>query len=504
MDRRIAHATMGGLFAALAMGCGGSTSTLAGSAGCVKDTDCKGSRICVSRACTTSGGDLDATSDGPASSGAPTTDATSDGAGLTGTLESGSQADAFGSGADAQAVVDSGQLAPGDLPDPNCPAGVHTTVSGAVYDELSPGLFSGPIPNVTVYAPKSATLPALPTTLPAGVSCDALYPPFFGSAVTDATGHFVVSNVPPGTNVPIVVQSCLMRTEILVPRVTKCVDNPQPDQSIYLQSTGSSETEPADAGSADTDPPDAGLLDAGSDPCVPITSCPVGDNCGAISNSCGGTVPCGKACTTPETCGGAGTPNVCGCTPLTACPGGDNCGTVPDGCGSAVSCGGACPIGQTCGGGGTPNVCGCTPLTCATLPNPVPDPTCGTASDGCGKTLDCGVCPDSWDTCQEASAGGGPYPVNNACWSSCSPMDCSPQPGSNGNSLNCGGNVVSSCQGYGFPGYTAVGCPSTTVNGEPYTPGGVWPGAGTMCHNVAAIPGSTCGGQPCSYYWCCP
>jgi hypothetical protein len=46
------------------------------------------------------------------------------------------------------------------------------------------------------------------------------------------------------------------------------------------------------------------------------------------------------------------------CGPIAACPPSDNCGSVPDGCGGNADCGSGCPPGQTCGGGGTPNVCG--------------------------------------------------------------------------------------------------------------------------------------------------
>ncbi|MGO9708224.1 MAG: hypothetical protein ACLQBL_05155, partial [Polyangiaceae bacterium] len=70
--------------------------------------------------------------------------------------------------------------------------------------------------------------------------------------------------------------------------------------------------------------------------CTAITTCPTGDNCGTISNGCGGTVSCGSACTSPDTCGGGGTPNHCGCTALTTCPTGDNCGTISNGCGGTV------------------------------------------------------------------------------------------------------------------------------------------------------------------------
>jgi hypothetical protein len=36
---------------------------------------------------------------------------------------------------------------------------------------------------------------------------------------------------------------------------------------------------------------------------------------------------------------------------------GANCGTIADGCGSTVDCG-MCVSPQTCGGGGTANLCG--------------------------------------------------------------------------------------------------------------------------------------------------
>lgn len=126
------------------------------------------------------------------------------------------------------ALVDAGSdaIAPGDLPDPNCPAGVHTTVSGVVY-----GPTSQPEPNVVVYAPKSAAIPVF-------VCGDAGLPAFYGSAVTDATGHFVVSDVPPGYNVPIVVQSAQWRQLFRLEAVRKCVDNPQPDMTLYLADDG--------------------------------------------------------------------------------------------------------------------------------------------------------------------------------------------------------------------------------------------------------------------------
>jgi hypothetical protein len=61
-----------------------------------------------------------------------------------------------------------------------------------------------------------------------------------------------------------------------------------------------------------------------------------------------------------------------------------DCGPTDDGCGGPLDCG-SCPVNETCGGGGTPNVCGgCVPKTCAGE-----KVYCGTISDGCGNTLDC-------------------------------------------------------------------------------------------------------------------
>ncbi|MGA3119707.1 MAG: hypothetical protein ABSF69_02960 [Polyangiaceae bacterium] len=140
--------------------------------------------------------------------------------------------------------------------------------------------------------------------------------------------------------------------------------------------------------------------------CTPITcseqhlSCgPAGDGCGdQIAGGCG-TCPAG------ETCGGGGTPGVCGapdagaCVPETCVQQHISCGPAGDGCGNLLQCG-TCPAGQTCGGGGAPGVCGggvCTPYTCMTLGY-----NCGPAGDGCGNLLQCGTCP-AGETC----GGGG-------------------------------------------------------------------------------------------------
>jgi len=91
--------------------------------------------------------------------------------------------------------------------------------------------------------------------------------------------------------------------------------------------------------------------------CRPTTCAAQGATCGTIpSGDCPQPLDCGS-CTSPDTCGGGGTPNVCGCTPTTCAAQGANCGTISDGCSGALDCG-TCTAPATCGGDGTPNVCG--------------------------------------------------------------------------------------------------------------------------------------------------
>jgi len=145
---------------------------------------------------------------------------------------------------DADAATDAEPM------DPNCPPDVHTTVSGVVYD---PG-FQDPLFNISVFAPKSLPL----NTLLKGASCntcESLFPPFYGSASTDSHGHFVLPNVPPGTNVPIVVQTGKWRKTFMIPHVTKCIDNPQPDKTLRLPRNGTT----------DGDLPDIAISTGGSD-----------------------------------------------------------------------------------------------------------------------------------------------------------------------------------------------------------------------------------------------
>jgi hypothetical protein len=47
-------------------------------------------------------------------------------------------------------------------------------------------------------------------------------------------------------------------------------------------------------------------------------------------------------------CGGSGTPNVCGCSMTSCAAQQKNCGTISDGCGGSLNCG-TCSNGEVCG-----------------------------------------------------------------------------------------------------------------------------------------------------------
>src|SRR5207244_4388026 len=145
-----------------------------------------------------------------------------------------------------------------------------------------------------------------------------------------------------------------------------------------------------------------------------------GIHCGPAGDGCGNLVDCGP-CPPGSTCGGGGTPGVCGapsCTPL-GC-GNLKCGPTGDGCGNIIDCG-KCVAPQTCGGGGTAWAAFLGPAAWAgggppgqcrqadadaslSLPCAAQGLKCGPAGDGCGHLIDCGTCPTN-QTC-----GGGGIP----------------------------------------------------------------------------------------------
>jgi hypothetical protein len=106
----------------------------------------------------------------------------------------------------------------------SCDGGAKTTISGTVYDPAG----KNPLYNAFVYIPVNATAP-LPS-FTSGASCDTCAGTGTISAIamaqTGADGKFTLNtNVPSGTNIPLVVQMGKWRRKILLPTVTSCTNN---------------------------------------------------------------------------------------------------------------------------------------------------------------------------------------------------------------------------------------------------------------------------------------
>jgi hypothetical protein len=110
-----------------------------------------------------------------------------------------------------------------------CPQGQSTTISGTVYDPAN----ERPVYDAVVYVPATRQVAALPDGV-ACISCGALYGGnALAGATTDATGHFSMTNAPPGEDVPLIVQIGKWRMAYAI-SVAACEANPQPDHSLRL------------------------------------------------------------------------------------------------------------------------------------------------------------------------------------------------------------------------------------------------------------------------------
>jgi hypothetical protein len=105
-----------------------------------------------------------------------------------------------------------------------CTPTTKTSISGTVYDPAG----KNPLYNVQVYIPN--TFNGALDPVPEGISCDKCNVTLSGfpiaSALSDATGHFTITNAPSGTNIPLVIQVGKWRREVFLPTVNPCVDNP--------------------------------------------------------------------------------------------------------------------------------------------------------------------------------------------------------------------------------------------------------------------------------------
>ena len=106
----------------------------------------------------------------------------------------------------------------------DCPAGSPTTVSGVVHTPAQSN--ADPLYNAVVYLPSSKV-----EAFTVGVSCDhcgTVSGKPVAAALSGTDGKFVLSGVPTGTDVPLVLQLGRWRRQILVPELKACVDNSLP------------------------------------------------------------------------------------------------------------------------------------------------------------------------------------------------------------------------------------------------------------------------------------
>ena len=177
----------------------------------------------------------------------------------------------------------------------------------------------------------------------------------------------------------------------------------------------------------------------GRPPCIKKTCADLGANCGAAGDGCGGLIASCGTCDAgicggggPSKCGGGG--DAAACVPTKVACAATDCGPIADGCGAILNCPAACPAGQTCGGGGSPSVCGappCVKKTCGTQ-------NCGFIADGCGGSLSCwpaaAVCPPGM-TC-----GGANVPNTCGTPAGCTGLCLQQQ--------TCAGGGTTSIEGY--------------------------------------------------------
>jgi hypothetical protein len=174
-----------------------------------------------------------------------------------------------------------------------------------------------------------------------------------------------------------------------------------------------------------------------------------------------GQVSSGGAGTSSSTSSTGGHPG-CGTCPaaITCASKGFDCGVVGDGCGCTLDCGVCSLPEQTCGNGTTPNVCvtGCKPTTCAALGF-----DCGLTGDGCDGTIDCGTCPGGKECgASQANLCG----LGNCKTCVAQGFECGQQDDGCGDLLDCGTCPAGTLCGSGSPGKNGVcGAPSCTPLG---------------------------------------
>jgi len=247
--------------------------------------------------------------------------------------------------------------------------------------------------------------------------------------------------------------------------------------------------------------------------CEPFPTPPecetLGKNCGTITSTCDGSkITCGVCTVAGEVCNDNG---ICGppCKSKTcqeALPAGQQCGTASDGCKGTLNCG--CPGGQKCLAAGT---C-CQPKLCSQL---VAAGQCGKQlDDGCGGKVDCN-CAGGGKRCVDSSN----KPVSNGTIGLCcvrkrcndaAPLGYAGQCGQNlddgcGGTIDCGCGGGQSCIVGGPPGNPAPnGTPGTCCAEANCAAGSCNTTVPSVCITGQNVACDTCtGGQVCNGTTCC-
>lgn len=122
---------------------------------------------------------------------------------------------------DAAVACDGAASCPA-VPADACPGGGRTTVSGQVFAPNG----TLPLYDAVVYVPGGPIDP-----FPSSVSCDRCSRVTGNPLVvthTGADGRFTLADVPPGRDVPLVIQLGRWRRQLVLPEVTACGDTPVP------------------------------------------------------------------------------------------------------------------------------------------------------------------------------------------------------------------------------------------------------------------------------------
>jgi hypothetical protein len=111
-----------------------------------------------------------------------------------------------------------------------CPNNGTTSVSGVIVAPTP--VNPDPLPNITVYVPNAPVEP-----FSSGVQCTTCRTPLSGSPLVTATtgvdGSFTLTNVPNGSNIPIVIQSGRWRRQVTL-TVAPCTDTVLPPELSHL------------------------------------------------------------------------------------------------------------------------------------------------------------------------------------------------------------------------------------------------------------------------------